>query len=112
MTTECGVIVEAHGELDRSDDGRRWHVAEGFVRHERDIDHQRDPATRPDMDGCAAAGDTNQGIAYRARQADRVFGNTGPQASSRARHEKHGGKRRLAILANAFDDLADGIRHW
>src|SRR5260221_14541157 len=54
MAAHGGIVGTAHGELDRPDDRRRWHEAEGLVRHRRDVDHEGDAAARPDIDRRAA----------------------------------------------------------
>ena len=43
--------------------------------------------------------------------AHRVVGDTGTQAAPRAGHEQHAAQRRLAVLADALDDGAEGGEH-
>ena len=78
-----------------------------FVRHARHVDHHRDPAARPDVDRRAAAGHAGRAASLIERvSAHRVLGDAGAQAAAGAAQEEHRAQRRLAVLADALDDLA------
>ena len=70
------IVLPAHGELYGRDKSRRWHVAEGIVRQLRDIGHDGDAATGPDIGRRTTAGNPGQGLLDRTGQLDRVFSDT------------------------------------
>ena len=105
------VVVEFHAEFNGCDDGWRGHGAEAVVRHAHDVDHHGDPAARPDVGRCPAAGDIDQRVLDGACQQHRVFRDPGTQAAAGAAQEKHGGQRRFAVFADALDNAAHVFGH-
>src|SRR3954454_3520817 len=102
VAAERSVILELQGEFNRRNQSRGGHISERIFGHARDVDHQRNAAAGPDVNGRSAAGETREGTRDRVRQFHGIFCDTSTQRASRSTHEEYGAKRGLAVFLDSL----------
>ena len=77
MATEQRIIRLAQREFNRRNQSWRGDVPESVFRHPRDINHERDAASRPDVSWRSAARDARDTVLHGIRQLHGFYRYTG-----------------------------------